>query len=61
MLMIPIQLDPEPLPFKYITETCPCNIERFFTAVKMKKKLIKKDNFLIFAQNIDCGYSVRRF
>ena len=38
----------------HITKTCPCNIQRFFTAVKMKKK----NNFLIFAQNIDCGYTL---
>ena len=38
----------------------------FFTAVKMKKKIDKiLINFLIFAQNIDCGYTLepplRRF
>ena len=41
-----------------ITKTCPCNIQRFFTAVKMKKIDKKKYNFLIFAQNIDCGYTL---
>ena len=40
----------------YITKTRPCNIQGFFTAVKRKQNLIKK-NVLIFAQNIDCGYT----
>ena len=38
-------------------KTCPCNIQRFFSVVKIeyftRKILIF---FLIFAQNIDCGY-----
>ena len=38
-----------------ITKTCPCNIQLFFTAVKMIFFFFF-DNFLIFAQNIDCGY-----
>ena len=39
-----------------ITKKCPCNIQRFFTTVKMIFFLDKKLNtFLIFAQNIDCG------
>ena len=39
-------------------KTCPCNIQRFFTAVKMKIFIYikKKMSFLIFAENIDCGY-----
>ena len=45
-----------------ITKTCPCNLQRFFTAVKMKNFQIKRfDNFLIFAQNIDCGYPQSMF
>ena len=42
-----------------ITKTRPCNIVQFFTAVK---KIISKncDVFLIFAQNIDCGYTLER-
>ena len=43
----------------YITKTCPCNIQGFFSPVKienfMRKILIF---FLIFAQNIDCGYTL---
>ena len=36
-----------------ITQTCPCNIQQFLKTVKM----IIFDIFLIFAQNIDCGYT----
>ena len=39
--------------FRDITKTCPCNILRFFMAVK---KIIYYV-FLIFAQNINCGGS----
>ena len=43
----------------YIMKTCPCNIQRFFLVVKnenfTRKILIF---FLLFAQNIDCGYSL---
>ena len=42
----------------HITKTCPCNIQRFSRAVKMKKLDKKNDYFLIFGQNIDCGYSL---
>ena len=42
-----------------ITKTHPCNIQQYFTAVKM---LISDDFFfkyvLIIAQNIDCGYTL---
>ena len=42
-----------------IMKTCPCNIQRFFLAVKIEninyKLLIF---FLIFAQNIYCGYTL---
>ena len=42
-----------------ITKTCPCNIQRFFSAVKIENFIGKKINiFLIFAQNIDCGYTL---
>ena len=37
-----------------ITKTRPCNIRRFFMAVKM----IICDIFLNFAQNIDSGYKL---
>ena len=33
----------------YIKKTCPCSIQRFL-------KLKKNENFVIFAQKIDCGY-----
>ena len=37
-----------------ITKTCPCNIKRFFSAVKIENFIGKVfDTFLIFAQNID--------
>ena len=44
----------------YITKTRPCNIQNFFfLVVKMKIFSGKKnDIFLIFAQNIDCGYTL---
>ena len=45
---------------KRITQTCPCNILQYFTAVKM----IVSDEFfnfvLIFAQNFDCRYTLER-
>ena len=40
----------------YITQTCLCNILRYFTAVKNDNFQMKIcDIFLIFAQNIDRG------
>ena len=42
-----------------ITKTCPCYILQFFTAVKKDNFQMKNcDVFLIFAQNIDCGYTL---
>ena len=42
-----------------ITKTCPCNIQKFFSVVKNENFIRKKnDIFLIFAQNIDCGYKL---
>ena len=41
-----------------ITETCPCNYRNFFQKKKMKISLENFDMFLIFAQNIDCGYTL---
>ena len=42
-----------------ITKTCPCNIKNFFSVVKFEKNQKKIfDIFLIFAQNIDCGYTL---
>ena len=38
-----------------ITKTCPCNIQRIFSAAKISVE--KKKFFLIFAYNIDCGYA----
>ena len=35
-------------------KTCPCNIQRFFKLLKLKIFGI----FLIFAQKIDCGYTL---
>ena len=41
-----------------ITKTRPCNIQRFFKLLKLKIfGRLKKKN-LIFAQNIDCGYTL---
>ena len=42
----------------FITNTCPCNIQRLFSPVKIKNFIIKIDIFVIFAQNIDCGYTL---
>ena len=41
-----------------ITKTCPCNIRRFFLALKLNFHLKTFDIFLSFAQNIDCGYTL---
>ena len=44
-----------------IMKTCPCNIQRFFSAVKFEnftRQKKKKDIFNILAQNIDCGYTL---
>ena len=41
-----------------ITKTRPCNIQRFFTAVKMTIFSLFFDYFHIFAQNIYCGYTL---
>ena len=42
-----------------ITKICPCNIQRiFFSCKKLKFHQKNFDIFLIFAQNIDCGYTL---
>ena len=42
-----------------VTKTCPCNIFQFFTAVKKDNLHIKIVMFfLIFAENIDCVYTL---
>ena len=41
---------------RIITKTRPCNILQFFTAVKMT--ILVDFFFHIFAQNIDCGYTL---
>ena len=42
-----------------ITKTCPCNIQRFFSAVKIENFIRKMWIFFLFLlQNIDCGYSL---
>ena len=38
-----------------ITKTCPCNVQKIF-GCENKNFHWKKNIFLIFAQNIDCGY-----
>ena len=43
--------------FKFITKTRPCNIQQYFTAEKCSfSDEFFKYFFLIFAQNIACGY-----
>ena len=41
-----------------ITKTCPCNILIFLALAIEKFQLKIFDIFLIFAQNIDCGYTL---
>ena len=42
----------------YITKTCPCN-KQIFLALKIENFQMKNyDIFLIFAQNIDCEYTL---
>ena len=42
-----------------ITKICPCNIQRFFRAVKIENFVRKKFDFInIIAQNIDRGYKL---
>ena len=41
------------------SKTCPCNIQRIFSKAKIENFHRKKfDIILIFAQNIDCGYTL---
>ena len=43
----------------FITKICPCNILQFFMAVKDNFQMKNCDVFfLIFAQNIDDGYTL---
>ena len=43
----------------YITKTCPCNKQRLFELKKNENCQQKNfDILLIFAQNIDCGYTL---
>ena len=39
------------------SKTRPCNIQSFFSPVKIENFIKKFDIFLIFVQNIDCGYT----
>ena len=39
-----------------ITKTCPCKIQRYFSEAQIENFIEK--NFDIFAQNIDCGYTL---
>ena len=41
----------------HITKTCPCDIQ-IFPKLKKLKIFDNVDIFLIFAQNIDCGYTL---
>ena len=42
-----------------ITKTCPCNIQRIFFCCKNENSQCTNfEIFLIFAQNIDCGYTL---
>ena len=43
---------------KIITQTCPCIMQRFLKAVKTTFLDDKIDIFLIFAQNIDCRFTL---
>ena len=49
----------EPLTGYSITKTCPCNIQRFFSAIKNENFIRKMLSILLsFAQNIDYGYTL---
>ena len=39
-------------------KTCPCNIQRIFSAVKIENFVGKNDIFNSLAQNIHCGYTL---
>ena len=41
-----------------ITKTCPCNKQIFYLEKIENFQLKNIDIFLIFAQNIDCGYTL---
>ena len=41
-----------------ITKICPCNMEIYFSCKNWKFHLKNLDDFNIFAQNIDCGYTL---
>ena len=41
-----------------MTKTCPCNIKKMFGCKNEKVPPKKIDIFLIFAQNIDCWYTL---
>ena len=45
---------------QYITKTCLCNIQKYFSAVKIENSIKVKnfDIFNIFALNIDCRYTL---
>ena len=52
---------------EYITKACPCNVQRFFSAVEIENSIRKIlifffffFFFFFFAQNIDCGYTLER-
>ena len=45
----------------FITKTCPCNYTAIFKVVKNENfQQTFFDRFLIFAQNIDCGYTLEQ-
>ena len=46
-----------------ITKTCPCNIQRYFSAVKNENYKYWKMFYIlnIFDQNIDCGFTLEPF
>ena len=44
-----------------ITKTCSCNIQRFFTAVKMKNFRIKNDKFFTSTHNLCFRAKIRNF
>ena len=45
--------------FLFITKTCPCNTQKFLKLYKNENFQLKNfDIFFIFAQNIDCGYTL---
>ena len=56
MASVLVTLDCFHLVLVFITKTCPCDIQRFYTNKNFISKILIF--FLFLLQNIDCGYSL---